>query len=54
MAWYEIDTNWYVIWLLSKLGLIWQIQVVKLKEIKAGLVAAPNGRLAEAAPQFTD
>jgi len=54
LAWYEVDTNWYMIWLLSKLGLIWQIQVVKLKEIKAGLVAAPNGRLAEVAPQFTD
>jgi fatty-acid desaturase len=55
LAWYEIDTNWYVIWLLSKIGLIWQIQTVKLKEIKAGLVAAPNGHLAtETAPQFTD
>ena len=50
LAWYEVDMNWYGIWALKKLGLAWQIQNVNLTEIKAGLVAAPNGQLA--APQF--
>ncbi len=52
LTWYEVDLNWYGIWALKKLGLAWQIQKVNLTEIKAGLVAAPNGQLA--APQFTD
>jgi len=55
LTWYEVDLNWYGIWLLKKLGLAWQIQTVKLKEIKQGMVAAPNGQLvAEAAAQFSD
>jgi fatty-acid desaturase len=43
--WYEIDMNWYGIWVLQKLGLAWDIKRVKLSEIKQGLVAAPNGGL---------
>jgi sn-1 stearoyl-lipid 9-desaturase len=43
--WYEIDTNWYGIWTLKKLGLAWDIKCVSLAEIEQGLVAAPNGRL---------
>jgi stearoyl-CoA desaturase (delta-9 desaturase) len=30
LAWYEIDPNYWGIWLLSKLGLARKIQVVKL------------------------
>jgi len=55
LTWYEVDLNWYGIWLLKKLGLAWQIQTVKLKEIQQGRVAAPNGQLiAETAAQFSD
>ena len=41
----EIDTNWYGIWILKKLGLAWDIQRVTLSDIEQGRVAAPNGRL---------
>ena len=34
-----------MIWLCSKLGLIWDVKRVYLDEIEKGLVAAPNGRL---------
>jgi len=34
LAWYEIDPNYYGIWLLSKLGLARKIQVVKLERAK--------------------
>ena len=44
-TWYEIDTNWYGIWILKKLGLAWDIQRVTLSDVEQGLVAAPNGRL---------
>jgi len=44
-AWYEIDTNWYGIWVLKTLGLAWDIKKVTLSDIEAGLVAAPNGQL---------
>ena len=44
-TWWEIDTNWYGIWLLQKLGLAWDIKRVKLEDIAKGLVAAPNGQL---------
>jgi stearoyl-CoA desaturase (delta-9 desaturase) len=45
MTWYEIDTNWYGIWTLQKLGLAWDIKRTRLAEVEKGLVAAPNGRL---------
>jgi stearoyl-CoA desaturase (delta-9 desaturase) len=34
LAWYEIDPNYYGIWLLSKIGLARKIQVVKLDRTK--------------------
>jgi stearoyl-CoA desaturase (delta-9 desaturase) len=30
LAWYEIDTNWYCIWLMKKLGLAKQVKVAQL------------------------
>jgi stearoyl-CoA desaturase (delta-9 desaturase) len=45
LAWWEIDGNWYGIWLLQKLGLVWDVKRVKLADVKKGLVAAPNGQL---------
>jgi len=45
LKWYEIDTNWYGIWILQKLGLVWDVKRVRLSEIQQGLVAAPNGKL---------
>ena len=32
--WYEIDTTWYAIWLMEKLGLVWD--VVRVKDIPRG------------------
>jgi stearoyl-CoA desaturase (delta-9 desaturase) len=52
LTWYELDLNWYGIWVLKTLGLAWDIRKVNLTEIKQGLVAAPNGSLI--VPQFTD
>ena len=30
LRWYEIDLNWYAIWVFSKLGLIWDIKQHRL------------------------
>ena len=35
LAWYEVDTNWYVIWLLNKVGLAKQMRVASLPELEA-------------------
>jgi len=48
-TWYEVDVNWYGIWVLKTLGLAWDIKRVKLADIEHGLVPAPNGRLISAA-----
>jgi len=32
LAWYEIDTNWYTIWALKKLGLVKKVRLVKLPQ----------------------
>jgi fatty-acid desaturase len=34
LAWYEIDLNWYGIWVLQKLGLAKQVYTVKLASLK--------------------
>jgi sn-1 stearoyl-lipid 9-desaturase len=44
-TWYEIDTNWYGIWVLKQLGLAWDVKRVRLADLEKGLVAAPNGHL---------
>jgi fatty-acid desaturase len=30
LKWYEIDLNWYAIWTMQKLGLVWQVYRYKL------------------------
>jgi len=35
LAWYEVDINWYGIWVLQKLGLAKQVYTYKLSEAKA-------------------
>jgi len=32
LRWYEIDFNWYVLWTLQKLGLIWDVKLPKFKK----------------------
>jgi stearoyl-CoA desaturase (delta-9 desaturase) len=34
LAWYEIDLNWYGIWVLQKLGLAKQVYTVNLSSLK--------------------
>ena len=34
LKWYEVDTNWYGIWLLKKLGIAKQVHATKLAAIK--------------------
>jgi stearoyl-CoA desaturase (delta-9 desaturase) len=45
LRWYEVDLNYYAIWVCSKVGLIWDVKRVHLDEIAKGMVAAPNGAL---------
>jgi stearoyl-CoA desaturase (delta-9 desaturase) len=33
LAWYEVDFNWYSIWLLKKLGLAWNVYRVELARL---------------------
>ena len=43
MRWYEIDTNWYGIWLLEKVGLARQVHVAQIPEQKrAEQIAVPE------------
>jgi hypothetical protein len=52
LRWYEIDTNWYGIWLLKKLGLAKQVHVTKLESLKRNEPAAEEaGQFAAAEPQ---
>ena len=32
LRWYEVDLNWYVLWTLQKLGLIWDVKLPKFKK----------------------
>ncbi len=48
LAWYEIDLNWYGIWVLKKLGLARQVQLVKLSKLLREGAPAPNGKLIDA------
>jgi fatty-acid desaturase len=45
LKWYEVDLNWYGIWVLKVLGLAKQIKVVNLSELTRTEAPAPNGRL---------
>ena len=42
LAWYEIDFNWMQIWLLSKLGLAWDVKLPKLEQIEAKKIIVPE------------
>jgi len=54
LAWYEVDFNWYGIWLLRKLGLARDVRVVKLPEPKTAEVAVPAPVAAVAAEPESD
>ena len=41
LAWYEVDFNWYGIWLLKKLGLAKKVYTIALPEKTHGNEAAP-------------
>lgn len=32
LRWYEVDTNWYCIWLMKKLGLAWDVYRISLSD----------------------
>jgi hypothetical protein len=34
LKWYEVDTNWYGIWLLKKLGIAKRVHATKLAAMK--------------------
>jgi fatty-acid desaturase len=44
LAWYEIDFNWYVIWLLEKAGLAKKVYTAKLSELKKSASSSIVGR----------
>jgi len=54
LAWYEVDFNWYGIWLLRKLGLARDVRVVKLPEPKTAEVVVPAPVAAVAAEPESD
>jgi stearoyl-CoA desaturase (delta-9 desaturase) len=37
LKWYEFDLNWYGIWFLKTVGLAWQVQRVKLSQLREQL-----------------
>jgi len=41
LKWYEVDLNWYGIWLLKKLGLARHVYRVKLNELEKGSSLSP-------------
>ena len=41
LRWYEVDTNWYCIWLLKKLRLAWDVYRVNLSELKPSPTMVP-------------
>jgi stearoyl-CoA desaturase (delta-9 desaturase) len=45
LAWYEIDLNWYGIWVLQKLGLAKQVYAVKLSDLQAQPAKAEDSQL---------
>lgn len=43
LRWYEMDMNWYGIWVLQKLGLAWDVKLTQIKptaDLKATIPAA--------------
>jgi stearoyl-CoA desaturase (delta-9 desaturase) len=55
LRWYEIDANWYGIWLMKKLGLAKQIHTTKLETIQRaeqGIVETPQFAAPEQQPEL--
>jgi fatty-acid desaturase len=50
LRWYEIDTNWYCIWALKKLGLATKINTYKLESSERGVQLAPAPASVNAVP----
>ena len=50
LRWYEIDTNWYCIWALKKLGLATKINTYKLESSERGAQLAPAPASVNAVP----
>jgi fatty-acid desaturase len=51
LRWYEVDTNWYCIWMMMKLRLAWDVYRVNLSELKpapATVAAEPERDLVSA------
>jgi sn-1 stearoyl-lipid 9-desaturase len=42
LRWYEVDTNWYVIWICQKLGLVWDVKTHKLAHPTTAPAAQPE------------
>ena len=52
LRWYEIDTNWYGIWLLKKLGLAKQVHTTKLAVMKRAEAGASQFAAPEPQPEL--
>ena len=50
LRWYEIDTNWYCIWALKKVGLATKINTYKLESSERGAQLAPAPASVNAVP----
>jgi stearoyl-CoA desaturase (delta-9 desaturase) len=48
LAWYEFDLNWYAINLLSKLGLVWDVKLPKLRSARIQPVAVETSKQEQA------
>jgi sn-1 stearoyl-lipid 9-desaturase len=44
LAWYEIDFNWYAIWMLEKLGIAKKVYTAKISELKQSTESSIVGR----------
>jgi stearoyl-CoA desaturase (delta-9 desaturase) len=44
LAWYEVDPNWYGIWILRMFRLAWDVKVQKLNRSNANGAEMPNSR----------
>lgn len=46
LAWYEVDVNWYVIAVLRKLGLIWDVKIPRLEALEKKRIVHADVRVA--------
>jgi fatty-acid desaturase len=52
LRWYEVDVNWYVIRVLSTLGLVWDVKEPKFKKVPQRIAAEKP--VEQVAPSFGD